>query len=132
MQGEVAEHLEALNLTSNQLDDPAVELLATSSKFSKLKSLRLSQNLIGDAGLKALGNSTTLSSLEHLFLGRNNFGKEGAQAVHDTKTLVNLKTLFLQEGVEITPGIVNYSRPELLRPDDPELSKEHGGDLKKL
>ena len=41
------------------------------------------------------------------------------KAIHESKTLTNLKTLVLKEGVEEDVGLVNYSRPELLRPDDP-------------
>ena len=79
--------------------------------------MHLSQNTIGDEGAVAIGTSTSLSGLTHLYLGRNNFGSEGAKAVHETQTLTHLKTLILQEEVETTPGLVNYSRPELLRPD---------------
>ena len=84
-----------------------------------MKILRLSQNLLGDAGAKSIGESTSLPGLTHLYLGRNYFGAEGAKAIFESKTLTHLKTLVLQEGVDTNPGLVNYSRPELLRPEDP-------------
>jgi len=77
--------------------------------------------MIGDEGAKAIGVSNHLSGLTHLYMGRNAFSPEGAKAIHQTKMLTQLKTLVLQEGVETTPDLVNYSRPELLRPEDPEL-----------
>lgn len=115
--GKVIEHLEELNLSANKLDDEAVKTLASTPKLSALRVLHLSQNLFGDPGAKALGESKTLSNLTRLYAGRNYFGPEGGKALHETQTLTNLKTLVLQEGVETTPGLVNYSRPELLRPD---------------
>ncbi len=119
LQGEVAGRLEELNLTANKLNDEAAQVLAECPNLKSLKILRLSQNLIGDPGARALGESTQLTGLTHLYLGRNYFGPEGGKAVYETKTLKNLKVLMLQEGVETTPGLVNYSRPELLRPEDP-------------
>ncbi|MFQ5451663.1 MAG: hypothetical protein ACE5E9_13630 [Nitrospinaceae bacterium] len=116
VRGRVIEHLEELNLSANKLNDEAVQILANTPKLSSLRVLRLSQNLFGDEGAKALGASATLTGLTHLYMGRNLFGPEGAKAVFETKTLTRLKTLMLQEGVETTPGLVNYSRPELLRP----------------
>ena len=75
--------------------------------------------MFGDEGAIALGESASLGGLTHLYVGRNYFGNEGAKAIHESKVLKNLKTLVLKEGVEEDPGLVNYSRPELLRPDDP-------------
>ena len=117
VKGTLAGGLEEINLSSNKLDNEAAKTLASASCFSALKILRLSHNLIADEGARAIGESTSLSGLTHLFFGRNYFGPEGAKHVYETKTLTNLKTLVLQEGVETTPGLVNYSRPELLRPD---------------
>lgn len=116
LKGGVSSQLEELDLSSNKLKDKAVVLLAQSANLSQLKVLRLSYNQFGDEGAKALGESTTLSELTHLYIGRNYFGEEGGKAIYETKTLKNLKTLMIQEGVEKTPGLVNYSRPELLRP----------------
>ena len=120
--GKIAENLEELNLAANKFGDAGVSLIAGTSNLKNLKVLNLSQNTIGDDGAKAIGTSTQLSGLTHLYMGRNAFSPEGAKAIHQTKTLTQLKTLILQEGVETTPDLVNYSRPELLRPDDPELS----------
>ncbi|MBT6717494.1 MAG: hypothetical protein HOB18_07640, partial [Nitrospina sp.] len=50
---------------------------------------------------------------------RNYFDEEGAQAIYESKALTSLKTLIIKEGVDEDAGLVNYSRPELLRPDDP-------------
>jgi Ran GTPase-activating protein (RanGAP) involved in mRNA processing and transport len=118
----VAENLEELNLAANKFGDEGVRIIAGASKLKNLKVLNLSQNMIGDDGAKAIGTSAQLSGLTHLYMGRNAFGPEGAKAIHETKILTQLKTLVLQEGVETTPDLVNYSRPELLRPEDPELS----------
>ena len=120
--GKIAENLEELNLAANKFGDEGVSIIAGTSNLRNLKVLNLSQNMIGDEGAKAIGTSTQLSGLTHLYMGRNAFGPEGARAIHETKTLTQLKTLVLQEGVETTPDLVNYSRPELLRPEDPELS----------
>ena len=117
VQGKVIGRLEELNLTANKLGDEGAKVLAGASNLENLRVLHLSQNTIGDEGAVAIGTSTSLSGLTHLYLGRNNFGSEGAKAVHETQTLTHLKTLILQEEVETTPGLVNYSRPELLRPD---------------
>lgn len=119
LKGRVIERLEELNLSANKLKDDAIKLLATTPKLVSLRVFRISQNLIGDEGAKAIGESTTLTGLTHLYMGRNYFGPEGAKAIAETKTLKDLKVLMLQEGVETTPGLVNYSRPELLRPEDP-------------
>ena len=97
-------------------DGKAIIVLAQSPSLSQLKVLRLSYNQFGDEGAKALGESTTLIGLTHLYVGRNYFGEEGGKAIYETKTLKSLKTLMIQEGVETTPDLVNYSRPELLRP----------------
>ena len=113
------DQLQELNISANKLRDEAVQMIASTQKWKSLKILRLSQNMFGDPGAKALGESTSLAGLTHLYAGRNYFGNEGAQAIHESKTLTNLKTLVLKEGVEEGVGLVNYSRPELLRPDDP-------------
>ena len=119
VQGDLMDQLQELNISANKLKDEAVQMIASTPKWKALKILRLSQNMFGDPGAKALGESTSLSGLTHLYAGRNYFGNEGAQAIHESKTLINLKTLVLKEGVEEDVGLVNYSRPELLRPDDP-------------
>ncbi|MBT5551931.1 MAG: hypothetical protein HOJ79_15795 [Nitrospina sp.] len=119
VQGNLMEQLQELDLSANKLKDEGVQVLAAASKWKALKQLRLSQNMFGDDGAKALGESTSLGGLTHLYIGRNYFGNEGAQAIYESKTLTVLKTLVLKEGVEEDPGLVNYSRPELLRPDDP-------------
>ena len=119
VQGDLMDQLQELNISANKFKDEAVQMIATTPKWKSLKILRLSQNMFGDPGAKALGESTSLGGLTHLYAGRNYFGNEGAQAIHESKTLINLKTLVLKEGVEEDVGLVNYSRPELLRPDDP-------------
>ena len=101
------------------MKDDDIKVLASTPKLSSLRVLWLGQNLIGDEGAKAIGESTTLANLTHLYIGRNSFGNDGAQAISETKTLKNLQVLMLREGVETTPDLVNYSRPELLRPEDP-------------
>jgi len=119
VKGRVIERLQELNLSANKLRDDDIKVLASTPKLSSLRVLRLSQNLIGDEGARAIGESTTLTNLTHLYIGRNSFGNAGAKAISETKTLKNLKVLMLREGVETTPDLVNYSRPELLRPEDP-------------
>jgi Ran GTPase-activating protein (RanGAP) involved in mRNA processing and transport len=120
-EGKIAENLAELSLVANKLGDQGAKVIATAHNFKNLKVLNISQNMIGDEGAKAIGSSMHLSGLTHLYIGRNVFGSEGAKAIHQTKTLTRLKTLVLQEGVETTLDLVNYSRPELLRPEDPEL-----------
>jgi Leucine-rich repeat (LRR) protein len=119
IKGSVIERLEELNLSANKLRDDDIKVLASTPKLSALRVLRLSQNLIGDEGARSIAESSTLTNLTHLYIGRNAFGNVGAQAITETKTLTNLKVLMLREGVETTPDLVNYSRPELLRPEDP-------------
>jgi Ran GTPase-activating protein (RanGAP) involved in mRNA processing and transport len=119
VQGSLMEQLQELDLSANKLKDEGVKVLALAPKWKALKQLRLSQNMFGDEGAKALGESVMLGGLTHLYAGRNYFENEGAKAIHESKTLTALKTLVLREGVEEDAGLVNYSRPELLRPDDP-------------
>lgn len=119
VQGNLMDQLQELNLSANKLKDEAVQVIASAPKWKALRVLRLSQNMFGDEGAKALGESASLAGLTHLYAGRNYFGNEGAQAIHESKTLTGLQTLVLKEGVENDAGLVNYSRPELLRPDDP-------------
>jgi Ran GTPase-activating protein (RanGAP) involved in mRNA processing and transport len=119
MQGSLMDQLQELDISANKLKDEGVKVLASAPKWKALKQFRLSQNMFGDEGAKALGESASLAGLTHLYIGRNYFGNEGAQAIYESKTLTALKTLVLKEGVEEDPGLVNYSRPELLRPDDP-------------
>lgn len=116
VQGKIAGRLEELNLAANKLGDEGAKILAGASNLTNLRVLHLSQNIIGDEGACAIGTSTSLSGLTRLYIGRNAFGPDGAKAIHETQTLTQLKTLVLQEGVETTPDLVNYSRPELLRP----------------
>jgi Ran GTPase-activating protein (RanGAP) involved in mRNA processing and transport len=119
VQGSLMDQLQELNITANKLKDEGVMVIASAPKWKALKVLKLSQNMFNDEGAKALGESESLAGLTELYAGRNYFGNEGAQAIHESKVLTNLKTLVLKEGVEQDPGLVNYSRPELLRPDDP-------------
>ena len=119
VQGNLMDQLQQLDISANKLKDEGVKVLASAPKWKVLKVLKLSQNMFGDDGAKAIGESTSLSGLTHLYAGRNYLGNEGAQAIHESKTLTALKTLVLKEGVEEDAGLVNYSRPELLRPDDP-------------
>ena len=117
--GSLMDQLQELNLTANKLKDEGLKVLVSAPKWKALKVLKVSQNMFGDEGAKALGESSSLGGLTHLYAGRNYFGAEGAKAIYESKTLTDLKTLVLKEGVESDPGLVNYSRPELLRPDDP-------------
>jgi len=117
--GILMDQLQELDLSSNKLKDEGVIVLAATPKWKTLKVLKISQNMFGDEGAKALGESVSLGGLSHLYVGRNYFGVDGAEAIYESKTLKGLKTLVLKEGVENDPGLVNYSRPELLRPDDP-------------
>ena len=117
--GSLMDQLQELNFTANKLKDEGLKVLVSAPKWKALKVLKLSQNMFGVEGAIALGESASLGGLTHLYAGRNYFGNEGAKAIHESKVLKNLKTLVLKEGVEEDPGLVNYSRPELLRPDDP-------------
>jgi len=117
--GSLMDQLQELDLTANKLKDEGLVVLVSAPKWKALKILKISQNMFGDEGAKALGESAALAGLTHLYAGRNYFGAGGAQAIYESKTLTGLKTLVLKEGVESDPGLVNYSRPELLRPDDP-------------
>ena len=117
--GSLMDQLQELNLTANKLKDEGLKVLVSAPKWKALKVLKVSQNMFGDEGAKALEESSSLGGLTHLYAGRNYFGAEGAKAIYESKTLTGLKTLVLKEGVESAPGLFNYSRPELLRPDDP-------------
>lgn len=121
LKGKISKNLEELSLVANKLGDQGAKVIADTANLKNLKVLNLSQNMIGDEGAEAIGCSTHLCGLTHLYIGRNSFSPKGAEAIHQTKTLTQLKTLVLQEGVETTPDLVNYSRPELLRPDNPDL-----------
>ena len=117
--GVLADKLEELDLSANKLNDEMIKILVQAPKWKSLKVFRVSQNRFGNAGAKALGGSVSMSGLTHLYVGRNYFDAEGAQAIYESKTLKNLKTLVIKEEVDDGSGLVNYSRPELLRPDAP-------------
>lgn len=119
VKGELADQLEVLDLSANKINDKSIKILAQAPKWKSLKTLRISQNRFGNEGAKALGESVSMSGLTQLYVGRNYFDAEGAQAIYESKTLKNLKTLVIKEEVDEGSGLVNYSRPELLRPDDP-------------
>ena len=119
IKGELADQLEELDLSANKIKDESIKILAQAAKWKSLKTLRISQNRFGNEGAKALGESVSMSGLVKLYAGRNYFDAEGAQAIYESKTLKNLKTLVIKEEVDDGSGLVNYSRPELLRPDDP-------------
>ena len=119
IKGELADQLEELDISANKIKDGTIKILAQAPKWKSLKTLRISQNRFGNEGAKDLGESVSLSGLTRLYAGRNYFDEEGAQAIYESKTLKSLKTLVLKEEVDDGSGLVNYSRPELLRPDDP-------------
>ncbi len=119
IKGELADQLEELDISANKIKDESIKILAQAPKWKSLKTLRISQNRFGNEGAKALGESVSMSGLTQLYAGRNYFDAEGAQAIYESKTLKNLKTLVIKEEVDDGSGLVNYSRPELLRPDDP-------------
>lgn len=117
--GGLADQLEELDLSANKINDEMMKTLAQAPKWKSLKIFRVSQNRFGNEGAKALGESISMAGLTHLYAGRNYFDAEGAQAIYESKTLKNLKTLIIKEDVDEGSGLVNFSRPELLRPDDP-------------
>jgi Ran GTPase-activating protein (RanGAP) involved in mRNA processing and transport len=119
IKGELADQLEELDFSANKIKDESIKILAQAPKWKSLKTLRISQNRFGNEGAKVLGESVSMSGLVKLYAGRNYFDEEGAQAIYESKTLKNLKTLVIKEEVDDGSGLVNYSRPELLRPDDP-------------
>ena len=119
IKGELADQLEELDISANKIKDESIKILAQAPKWKSLKTLRISQNRFGNKGAKALGESVSMSGLIKLYAGRNYFDAEGAQAIYESKTLKKLKTLVIKEEVDDGSGLVNYSRPELLRPDDP-------------
>ena len=119
IKGELADQLEELDISANKIKDESIKILAQAPKWKSLKTLRISQNRFGNEGAKALGESVSMSGLIKLYAGRNYFDAEGAQAIYESKTLKKLKTLVIKEEVDDGSGLVNYSRPELLRPDDP-------------
>lgn len=119
VKGDIADQLEVLDLSANKINDASMKILAEAPKWKSLKTLRISQNRFGNEGAKFLGESESMSGLTQLYVGRNYFDAEGAQAIYESKTLKNLKTLIMKEEIDEGSGLVNYSRPELLRPDDP-------------
>jgi len=119
IKGEIADQLEVLDLSANKINDASLKILVEAGKWKSLKTLRISQNRFGNEGAKVLGESVSMSGLTQLYVSRNYFDSEGAQAIYESKTLKNLKTLIMKEEIDEGSGLVNYSRPELLRPDDP-------------
>ncbi len=111
------EKLTTLKLPSNKLTDEGVAELAKSTRLKSIKTLDLAYNQITDVGCKALADSKMIESLETLNVSRNPFTEEGAKGLKELKISGKLKNLILYEGVDNTPDLVNYSRPELLRPD---------------
>ncbi len=117
LEWEGLEKLRTLKLPSNKLTDEGIEELSKSSRLKSIKVLDLGYNQITDKGCEALANSTIIDNLEVLTVSRNPFTEEGAKKLKDLKISGRLKNLILYEGVDNTPNLVNYSRPELLRPD---------------
>ena len=111
------EKLEVLKLASNKLTDGGVGELSKSSRLHSIKTLDLSYNQITDRGCRELANSRIIESLDTLIISRNPFTEEGAKGLKALKNSGQLKKLILYEGVDNTPDLVNYSKPELLRPD---------------
>lgn len=117
LEWEGLEKLTTLNLSSNKLTDEGVEELSKSSRLESIKTLDLGYNQITDQGCGALAESKIIDSLETLTVSRNPFTEEGAKKLKKLKISGRLKNLILYEGVDNTPNLVNYSKPELLRPE---------------
>ncbi len=117
LEWEGLEELKVLKLTSNKLTDDGVEELSKSTRLRSIKNLDLGYNQITDKGCKALADSNMIESLDTLTVSRNPFTEEGAKGLKELKNSGRLKNLILYEGVDNTPDLVNYSKPELLRPD---------------
>ena len=80
VKGELADQLEALDLSANKIKDASMKILAQAPKWKSLKTLRISQNRFGNEGARALGESVSMSGLTQLYVGRNYFDAEGAQS----------------------------------------------------
>jgi Ran GTPase-activating protein (RanGAP) involved in mRNA processing and transport len=117
LEWEGLEGLQVLKLTSNQLTDEGIEEISRSSRLKSIKKLDLGCNQISDKGCNALAESNIIENLDFLTLSRNPFTEEGAQKLKELKISGRLKNLILYEGVDNSPNLQNYSRPELLRPD---------------
>jgi Ran GTPase-activating protein (RanGAP) involved in mRNA processing and transport len=117
LEWEGLENLSTLKLSSNKLTDEGVEGLSKSSRLKSIRILDLGYNQITDRGCEALADSKIIESLETLTVSRNPFTEEGAKKLKELKISGKLKNLILYEGVDNTPNLVNYSKPELLRPD---------------
>lgn len=115
--GEGLKALEVLNLAGNRMGDEGVVAFAQSNIAPGLKTLWLTNNAIDEEGARALGESEHLKSLETLYIGRNYFKDHGAKILYEHTALPNLKNLVLREEMSEEAGFVNYSRPELLRPE---------------
>eukprot|EP00980_Cylindrotheca_fusiformis_P013912 scaffold3618_cov129-Cylindrotheca_fusiformis.AAC.12 len=78
-----SQHLRALNLQCNEIDDDGVEALMTalSAEHSALEELDLSANAIRDIGATAIARSLHKTKLKRLFLNHNFIGDEGIEHI---------------------------------------------------
>jgi hypothetical protein len=92
---DVAAHLEALAVTSNQIGSSCATLLAT-TPFARLRRLEVDCEPIGDAGAAALANTPTFATLQHLRLTSCQLTDAGALALATSPHLTLLEHLDLR------------------------------------
>ncbi|MCP3135879.1 TIGR02996 domain-containing protein [Pyxidicoccus xibeiensis] len=88
--------LERLYLSGTGLSDEGAQALSKAKGLSTLKVLALNRNALSDEGAQALAKSKGLNALEWLELSRNELSEEGALAFRSAKALPGLKRLELQ------------------------------------
>jgi uncharacterized protein (TIGR02996 family) len=91
----IANSLQRLNLGQCQIGPAGVESLAASKRFAHLTHLDLAGNPIGNAGAAALANSGLLTGLEELSLRNTDLGIAGARALAQSQMLEGLRHLDL-------------------------------------
>ena len=74
----------SLNLTSNNIGDDGIRVLAESPYLNRLLRLDLEHNSIGTAGCRSLASAPFIASLTVLNLAYNEIGDEGACALAES------------------------------------------------
>lgn len=97
-QGGALTNLSSLCLTSCEVGDEGVEILANARELSSLTSLFLTRTGLSDEAAKALAGSRTLTRLEVLTLGGNEeLGDEGVEALAKSRNFESLRLLEINQ-----------------------------------
>jgi len=111
-------NLRLLDLSGNNLTEPALKVLLNGEAITRLESLRLAGNDIGDGGVAALARSALLPRMlrfcPSLDLCRNNIGPVGARALADSPSVEMLEELDLGSNAIGNTGLTSLAQSAYL------------------